>query len=77
MTVYLRNEGYSEARGKALYGAMRKAAAALLGVNPSRCAHEQIQPTLGHGSIQTTERYLGTKQDLTMRQATGSIASVD
>jgi integrase/recombinase XerD len=25
---------------------------------------EQIQMTLGHASIQTTERYLGTSQDL-------------
>jgi predicted permease len=32
MTVYLRNEGYSEARGKALYVAMREAVAALPGV---------------------------------------------
>lgn len=28
------------------------------------CPIEQIQQTLGHASIQTTERYLGTKQDL-------------
>lgn len=26
---------------------------------------DQIQLTLGHASVQTTERYLGTKQDLT------------
>lgn len=32
MTVYLRNEGYSEARGKTLYRAMRETAAALPGV---------------------------------------------
>ena len=25
---------------------------------------EQIQVILGHGSVQTTERYVGTKQDL-------------
>ena len=28
------------------------------------CSIEQIQLSLGHASIQTTERYLGTRQDL-------------
>jgi integrase len=30
----------------------------------SGCAIEQIQLSLGHASVQTTERYLGTRQDL-------------
>ena len=30
-----------------------------------RAALEQIQLSLGHASIQTTERYLGIRQDLT------------
>jgi len=33
---------------------------------------EQIQMLLGHASVQTTERYLGTKQDLVMLQMTRS-----
>ena len=30
-----------------------------------RAALEQIQLSLGHASVQTTERYLGVRQDLT------------
>ena len=30
-----------------------------------KAALEQIQPSLGHASVTTTERYLGVRQDLT------------
>jgi integrase len=30
----------------------------------ANCSIEQIQMSLGHASVATTERYLGTRQDL-------------
>ena len=64
---------------QAIYNAVNQYAAALgLTVHPhdlrrtfAKLAHkgdaplEQIQLSLGHSSVQTTERYLGVKQDLT------------
>jgi hypothetical protein len=39
----------------------------LLGEDAGGGELEQIQLLLGHASVQTTERYLGTKQDLVHR----------
>lgn len=49
---------YKERFGNAVRRAFAKLA------HKGRAALEQIQLSLGHASIVTTEKYLGTKQDL-------------
>jgi len=54
----------SEPSGVTLLLVAGKAVAVTGGELPAGGELEQIQLLLGHASVQTTERYLGTKQDL-------------
>ena len=57
--------GHPSRRGLGLKFALRDAHRSFAKLaHRGRAALEQIQITLGHASIQTTERYLGVRQDL-------------
>lgn len=62
--VYTTIDGYAQALGLAVHPHdLRRTFAKL--AHKGKAPLEQIQLSLGHSSVQTTERYLGVTQDLT------------